>query len=295
MVTTELVSSNGMDCSGELPHILCGLPADISWKSHSDLPSTLAELVQEQEKDQIVCDIRRDQLQSSSPLDHISFFDHQGVVYRRTSTRNDGEKGQLVVPQLLVPTFLRYFHNNPLGGHLGRLKTLLRVLKVAWWPNVRKDVWEYTRACENCQQYRANNVKRPRSLQNTRVTTPGVMLGIASSINQHHHALDQWNPESRLALNTAQQESVRKGSAVFALGRRLQDPLQRQIRKPPSPKQQAAFNLGERQLKKAEEVERRVQVHQARQARFCISHRKETYFPQGDLVWVRSPSLAKDH
>lgn len=74
--------------------------------------------------------------------------------------------------------FLRYFHNSPLGGHLGRLKTLLKVLEVACWPDVRKDVWEYTKRCITCQKYKPRLTKLSGHLQSTAIKEPVYMLGL---------------------------------------------------------------------------------------------------------------------
>lgn len=74
--------------------------------------------------------------------------------------------------------FLMYFHDNPLGGHLGRLKTLLKILEVAYWPDVRKDVGEYIKSCITCQRYKPQLTKLSGYLQSTPVQEPGNMLGV---------------------------------------------------------------------------------------------------------------------
>ncbi|KAI4881414.1 hypothetical protein NFI96_007028 [Prochilodus magdalenae] len=71
-----------------------------------------------------------------------------------------------------------YFHDCPLGAHLGRMKTLLRILDVAWWPEVRKDVWLHVKECSDCQKYKPSNTKPSGYLEGTEIKEPGYTLGM---------------------------------------------------------------------------------------------------------------------
>ena len=42
-------------------------------------------------------------------------------------------------------------HSIPLAGHLGRRKTLKRILQQFWWPGISKDVGIFCKACSKCQ------------------------------------------------------------------------------------------------------------------------------------------------
>lgn len=53
------------------------------------------------------------------------------MIYRLIHIKGDGISYQVVVPGSLTAAFIQYYHDNPLGGHLGRLKTLMRILIIA--------------------------------------------------------------------------------------------------------------------------------------------------------------------
>lgn len=77
-----------------------------------------------------------------------------GFLFRSVPDGRKGPKFQLVIPACLRGEFLKYAHDNPLSGHLGRLKTLLRLMEVAYWPSLRADVWKYCKERETCQKYK---------------------------------------------------------------------------------------------------------------------------------------------
>ena len=148
-------------------------------KVTADLPSSLAELAAAQARDSYVKEVRESLSPPDSfPPNRISFLDLQGLLYRRVPIAREGYKYQLVVPKELHLPFLQYYHDNPLGGHFGRMKTLLHILEVAWWPDIRKDTWTHIKECTVCQQHKPSNTKPSGLLQSTQVSEVGEMVGI---------------------------------------------------------------------------------------------------------------------
>lgn len=142
----------------------------------AELPISLQEVADAQALDPTCQDLGPTINQPGPGRIHYQL--QQGVWYRGVPSKYGGYNYQLVVPMALVPQFLAYYHNSPFGGHLGRMKTLLKVLQVAWWPTVRKDVWSHVRTCSTCQQFKSPNKKPAGLLQSTEVKAPGEMIGV---------------------------------------------------------------------------------------------------------------------
>lgn len=115
-------------------------------------------------------------------MDHDPSWVHysleNGILFHSSPDGQKGLKLWLVIHQKHCEEFLQYAHNNPLSGHLGRLKTLLRLLVIAYWPTLRADVWKYCKECQICQRYMPSFTKLSGYLQSTPVAEPGHMLGV---------------------------------------------------------------------------------------------------------------------
>lgn len=61
----------------------------------------------------------------------------------RAHKQDNGTLLQLVMATSLRHQFIHYAHNIPISGHLGRMKTLHMRLEVAYWLEIRKDVWSF--------------------------------------------------------------------------------------------------------------------------------------------------------
>jgi len=150
----------------------------ISSQHASTLPHSLEEITKAQQLDNTITELQSN-IQPRSVKDQaITFENLQGVWYRKVPMKEKGEKYQLVVPLSLTTDFMHYYHDNPLGGHLGQLKTLLKILDVAWWPSVRKDVCQYVKSCKICQRYKPSITKPSGWMQSTQAMEPGHTQGV---------------------------------------------------------------------------------------------------------------------
>jgi len=104
-----------------------------------DLTALKAEIQQDHELSQI--------LKNWAQGDHhdSDFTVADGLIYR---------KGCLVIPvgSPFIPKMLEKFHTSPIGGHEGALKTFKRLTSEVYWRGLRKDVVNYIKGCQICQE-----------------------------------------------------------------------------------------------------------------------------------------------
>ncbi len=141
------------------------------------LPVNLSYLATAQSEDSEVQELsKKADAQVDVDNTRVRYVYENALLFRSVPSSHYGEKLQLVIPASLRNEFLQYAHDNHLSGHLGRMKTLLRLMEVAYWPSMRADVWKYCKFCHICQKYKPNLSKLSGHLQSTPVV--GYMLGV---------------------------------------------------------------------------------------------------------------------
>lgn len=89
----------------------------------------------------------------------ICYVIQNGYLFRCAVNKEGSQVFQVIIPTQYREQCLQFVHANPLFGHLGRMKTLRRLLEVAYWPEIRKDVWKTCKECQTCQQYKPRITK----------------------------------------------------------------------------------------------------------------------------------------
>lgn len=68
-----------------------------------------------------------------------------------------GPVDRLYIPEALRGDFLAEAHDVSTSGHLGMARTMDRLSRVAYWPNMERAVRDYVRSCDQCQRNKPSN------------------------------------------------------------------------------------------------------------------------------------------
>jgi hypothetical protein len=71
----------------------------------------------------------------------------QGTLFWEARNHRDRK---LVVPTAARDMVFSYFHDSPLGGHLGVRKTIAKIREKFSWPGIKADIRARVRACHTC-------------------------------------------------------------------------------------------------------------------------------------------------
>jgi hypothetical protein len=83
-----------------------------------------------------------------------------------------------MVPLGLTEEVMRSAHDNLLGGHLGKKRTLNQIQIHYWWPGMYSQVWKWVQTCPMCQQQNNPKGRTPGQLQPIPATRPFERVGI---------------------------------------------------------------------------------------------------------------------
>jgi Integrase zinc binding domain len=92
------------------------------------------------------------------------YFMTNGVLYHYDYDA-DLEEAQLVVPASGRARVLEQYHDAPISGHNGIVKTMQRILRRYYRPGLRRYVTDYVKRCIECQRYKPSSQKLSGLLQ----------------------------------------------------------------------------------------------------------------------------------
>ena len=70
-----------------------------------------------------------------------------------------GEDPPVYVPYSLRQSYMDFYHNHPLSGHLGFHKVLEKLRIKYYWPRMRESVSRHLLLCTTCQSIKSPNYK----------------------------------------------------------------------------------------------------------------------------------------
>ena len=95
-----------------------------------------------------------------------SFALHENTLFRLAATRDRETKSKIPwLPRSMINTVLRTFHDNPLSGHFGIQRTMNRIRRRFWWPEMRATIENYVLSCEKCKKFNILRSKVPGHLK----------------------------------------------------------------------------------------------------------------------------------
>ena len=138
----------------------------------SDLPIPLPQLATLQQHDPAIQQIIH-QLRSLQPFpSQRRFMLRDNLVFFIQAHHEP----RLYIPHALQQTYLQFYHDHPLSGHLGFHKVLEKLRLKYYWPNMRHSVSTYINQCALCQHIKPAS-KPAGTLQPITVTSPFELVG----------------------------------------------------------------------------------------------------------------------
>ncbi|KRX69615.1 Retrovirus-related Pol polyprotein from transposon [Trichinella sp. T6] len=103
-----------------------------------------------------------------------------GILFRRRLAKHANHRAgdQFVVPQILRQEILHGLHSGPEDDHLGKKKILWKVRQRFYWPDLREDVADWCRKCQECSQRKNGSKRHQGQLQPHSAPYPMSRIGV---------------------------------------------------------------------------------------------------------------------
>ena len=89
-----------------------------------------------------------------------------------------GKEVQLVLPKKYREEAMREAHDEKLAGHLGVFKTVERVARKYWWPEMLEDITNWVKGCTVCQEFKKGKEEKVGFLQPIEANLPFELMGM---------------------------------------------------------------------------------------------------------------------
>ncbi|XP_060135605.1 uncharacterized protein LOC132592754 [Zootoca vivipara] len=132
-----------------------------------------ARLVKEQQEDPTLQSCREAAGVTPRGERRARFLYKEGLLFRQYWPKRVTDRDsilQLVVPGIRREKVLSMAHSGGLSGHLGVQKSLERLTRYFYWPQVYQSVQQYVRCCDVCQRVGHNRDSPPHTLQSIPLT-----------------------------------------------------------------------------------------------------------------------------
>ena len=120
-----------------------------------------------------------------------------------------------------VGAILAEYHDGSLGGHFGRDITINRVCQHFWWPTLWRDVTDYVKTCDTCQQYgpkENHNELRPyHPIYPFEFVFIDFIVNLPSTSKRNHHIITMTDEFTKWIEARALRESTAKNAANFLM------------------------------------------------------------------------------
>ncbi|CAF4199625.1 unnamed protein product [Rotaria magnacalcarata] len=99
------------------------------------------------------------------PRKYLNDVVDQQILYKLV-TRNGHTKIKLSwIPMSMIPDILSAYHDHPLSGHFGVIRTYNKIKDKFYWVKMLSSTKQYIRSCTQCAQFNVQRRKKPGLLQ----------------------------------------------------------------------------------------------------------------------------------